>query len=136
MWRPWPAPRGGRGRIVAKEASLILDTGAYATHGPVITEIATMMAAGPYRHPNMLVEGRTVYSNRTPAGSTRAPSGPQGCWALQQHVDAIAERLGLDKLEFRLRNIVAEGDEGPTRQRFDKIRARESPLEAAPPPRR
>jgi len=119
------------GTIVAHEASLILDTGAYATHGPVITEIATMMAAGPYRHPNMLVEGRTVYSNRTPAGSTRAPSGPQVCWALEQHVDAIAERLGLDKLEFRLRNIVAEGDEGPTGQRFEKIGARESLLEAA-----
>jgi CO/xanthine dehydrogenase Mo-binding subunit len=119
------------GTIVAHEARLILDTGAYATHGPVITEIATMMAAGPYRLPNLLVEGRTVYSNRTPAGSTRAPSGPQVCWALEQHVDAIAERLGLDKLEFRLRNIVAEGDEGPTGQRFEKIGARESLLEAA-----
>src|SRR3990170_4883933 len=119
------------GTITSHQARLILDTGAYATHGPVITEIATMMAAGHYRHPNMLVEGRTVYSNRTPAGSTRAPSGPQVCWALEQHVDAIAERLGLDKLEFRLRNIVAEGDEGPTGQRFEKIGARESLLEAA-----
>ena len=119
------------GTITAHQVRLVLDTGAYATHGPIITEIATMMAAGPYRLPNLLVEGHTVYTNRTPAGSTRAPSGPQVCWALEQHVDTIAERLGLDRLEFRLRNIVEEGDEGPTGQRFEKIGARESLLEAA-----
>lgn len=119
------------GTITAHQARLVLDTGAYATHGPITTEIATMMAAGPYRLPNLLVEGRTVYTNRTPAGSTRAPSGPQVCWALEQHIDAIAGRLGLDPLELRLRNIVEEGDEGPTGQRFEKIGARESLLEAA-----
>jgi len=118
------------GTITAHEVRLVMDTGAYATHGPVITEIATMMASGPYRLPNLRVEGRTVYTNRTPAGSTRAPSGPQVCWALEQHVDTVAARIGVDPLAFRLLNIVAEGDEGPTGQRFEKIGARES-LKAA-----
>jgi CO/xanthine dehydrogenase Mo-binding subunit len=119
------------GTITAHEAHLILDTGAYATHGPVITEIATMMAAGPYRLPNLHVEGRTVYTDRTPAGSTRAPSGPQVCWALEQHIDTLASRVGLDPLAFRLRNIVEEGDLGPTGQRFERIGARASLEEAA-----
>ena len=118
------------GTITAHEAHLVLDTGAYATHGPVITEVATMMAAGPYRMPNILVEGRTAYTNRTPAGSTRAPSGPQVCWALEQHIDALAERVGQDPLAFRLHNIAQEGDTGPTGQVFEKIGAKES-LEAA-----
>ncbi len=77
------------GTITAHEARLVLDTGAYATHGPVITEIATMMAAGPYRLPNLFVEGRTAYTNRTPAGSTRAPSGPAGLLG-----DGAARRRG------------------------------------------
>jgi CO/xanthine dehydrogenase Mo-binding subunit len=119
------------GTITAHEAHLVLDTGAYATHGPVITEIATMMAAGPYRLPNLLVEGRTAYTNRTPAGSTRAPSGPQVCWALEQHVDTLAGRLGMDPLEFRLRNVAEEGDLGPSGQTFEKIGARESLVAAA-----
>ena len=118
------------GTITAHEAHLVLDTGAYATHGPIITEIATMMAAGPYRLPNLLVEGRTAYTNRTPAGSTRAPSGPQVCWALEQHVDELAGTLGMDPLAFRLRNVAEEGDLGPSGQTFEKIGARES-LEAA-----
>jgi CO/xanthine dehydrogenase Mo-binding subunit len=118
------------GTITAHDARLILDTGAYATHGPVITEIATMMAAGPYRLPNLFVEGRTAYTNRTPAGSTRAPSGPQVCWALEQQIDAVANELGMDPLAFRLKNVAEEGDLGPSGQTFEKIGARES-LEAA-----
>ena len=89
-----------------------------------------MMAAGPYRLPNLFVEGRTAYTNRTPAGSTRAPSGPQVCWALEQHVDAVANELGMDPLALRLRNVAEEGDLGPSGQTFEKIGARES-LEAA-----
>ncbi len=119
------------GTITARQAKLRLDTGAYAAHGPGATEIATMMAAGPYKIPNLLIEGHTVYTNRTPAGSTRAPTGPQVCWAVEQHTDLLAERVSKDALEFRLQNLAEEGDEGPTGQIYDGIGVKECVGKAA-----
>ena len=119
------------GTITARQARLVLDTGAYAAHGPAITEIATMMAAGPYRIPHLLVEGYTVYTNKTPAGSTRAPAGPQVCWAVEQHTDVLAERVGMDPFDFRMLNLVEDGDEGPTGQVLDAVGVKECLEKAA-----
>ena len=119
------------GTITARQARLVLDTGAYATHGPPITELSTMMAVGPYRIPNLLVEASTVYTNKTPAGSTRAPGGPQVCWAVEQHTDVLAERLGMDPLDFRMRNLVEEGDSGPTGQIIEEVGVKECLEKAA-----
>jgi CO/xanthine dehydrogenase Mo-binding subunit len=115
----------GDGTIVARRARIILETGAYAADGPTLAEVATMMAGGPYRIPHLLIEAHTVYTNKTPAGSTRAPTGPQVCWAVEQHTDVLAERVGLDPYEFRMRNVVEQGDEGPTGQRFEAIGMKE-----------
>lgn len=119
------------GAITARQARLVLDTGAYAAHGPGCSDIATMMAAGPYRIPNLLIEAYTVYTNKTPCGSTRAPTGPQVCWAIEQHTDELAERLGLDPLELRLRNVVVNGDDGPTGQIFDSAGVKKCVEQAA-----
>jgi CO/xanthine dehydrogenase Mo-binding subunit len=113
------------GTILARSAKLTLDTGAYASHGPAISEIATMMAVGPYRIPHVFVEAHTVYTNKTPAGSTRGPSGPQVCWAVEQHTDELAARAGQTPLDFRRRNLVAAGDVGPTGQTFEETGALE-----------
>ena len=78
-----------------------------------------MMIAGPYRIPDIDIEALSVYTNRTPSGSVRAPTGPQACWAVEQHHDVLAARVGLDPVEFRWRNLVHDGDEGPTRQRHE-----------------
>lgn len=102
------------GTICGRRARLVLDTGAYASHGPTAAEIATLMAVGPYRIDDLAIEARTVYTTRTPAGSTRAPTGPQMCWAVEQHTDALARRAGLDPVAFRERNLAADGDRGPT----------------------
>lgn len=109
------------GEIVARKARIVLDGGAYAGHTPAIADIATMIAAGPYRIPNLHIEAQAVYTHRTPAGSTRGPSGPQVCWALEQHTDVVAERIGLDPVGFRLQNVVVDGDEGPTGQIHDGV---------------
>jgi CO/xanthine dehydrogenase Mo-binding subunit len=109
------------GTILVRQARLVLDTGAYAAHGPVCSEIATMMATGPYRIPNLFIEAHAVYTNKTPAGSVRAPTGPQVCWAIEQHTDVCAGRIELDAVEFRLKNLVREGDEGPTGQRLTAV---------------
>ena len=104
------------GRIVAKEGRLWFDTGAFAGSGPGVASVATLMLAGPYRIPNLLLEGYAVYTNKTNFGSFRAPSGPQANFAVESQMDVIADALGLDPLELRLRNIVREGEEGPTGQ--------------------
>ncbi len=111
------------GVMTARTARLVLDTGAYASDAPSIAEIATMMAAGPYRIPNLNIEAHTVYTHKTPAGSVRAPSGPQIAWAVEQHTDEVGRRVGLDGYEVRRRNLLAEGDEGPTGQRMKAIAA-------------
>lgn len=105
------------GRMLARRARLVLDTGAYASHGPNSAEIATLMAVGPYAIPQVSVQAHTVYTHRTPAGSTRAPTAPQLCWALEQHVDEIAARLGVDPVEFRLGAVFADGDTTATGRR-------------------
>jgi len=107
------------GTILARTARIVLDSGAYASDTPVLGQIAAMMVAGPYRIPDVEIEALTVYTNRTPSGSVRAPTGPQSCWAVEQHHDVIAARVGLDPVEFRRRNLVRDGDEGPTRQKHE-----------------
>jgi CO/xanthine dehydrogenase Mo-binding subunit len=109
------------GTMTARTANVVMDTGAYASDAPSIAEIATMMAAGPYRIPHLNIEAHTVYTHKTPAGSVRAPSGPQIAWAVEQHTDELGKRVGLDGYEIRKRNLLAEGDEGPTGQRMHAI---------------
>jgi CO/xanthine dehydrogenase Mo-binding subunit len=115
----------GDGTITARRARVILDTGAYASDSPVLSEVATMMAAGPYRIPNLFIEAHTVYTNKTPCGSVRAPTGPEVCWAVEQHTDVVAGRIGMDPVEFRRRTLMVDGDEGPTGQRMEGVGARE-----------
>lgn len=110
---------GEDGTILARTARILLDSGAYASDTPVLGQVASMMVAGPYRIPDLEIEALTVYTNRTPSGSVRAPTGPQACWAIEQHHDVLAARVGLDPVEFRRRNLVRDGDEGPTRQRHE-----------------
>jgi CO/xanthine dehydrogenase Mo-binding subunit len=109
------------GTITARQATVILDTGGNATHGPACSEIATMMAVGPYRIANLAIEGHAAYTNNTSAGSVRTPTGPQVCWAVEQHTDSLALAIGADPYAFRMQNLVDEGDEGPTGQIFGSI---------------
>ena len=104
------------GRILAREGRLWFDTGAFAGSGPGVASVATLMLAGPYRIPNLLLEGYAVYTHKTNFGSFRAPSGPQANFAVESQMDIVADALGIDPLELRLRNIVREGEEGPTGQ--------------------
>ena len=71
---------------------------------------------------NVNVESTLVYTNNQPSGSIRAPTAPQVCWALEQHMDELAEALGLDPVELRRRTLFEEGDEGPTRQVSGRLR--------------
>ena len=109
------------GTLVARRGRLVLDGGAYCGEGGFFAQLAAMHACGPYVIENVNVESTLVYTNNQPSGSIRAPTAPQVCWAVEQHMDELAEAVGLDPVELRRRTLIAQGDEGPTRQVFGPI---------------
>ncbi len=109
------------GTIVARRGWLVLDNGAYTADAAFFPQLAAMHVAGPYRIPHLRIDSQLVYTNTQPSGSVRAPTAPQACWALEQHVDEVARRIGMDGLEFRRRNAVDTGDVGPSGQTFEQI---------------
>ena len=119
------------GSIVARKARLVLDKGAYCGEGGFLAQMAAMHACGPYKMEHVFVESYLNYSTTQPSASVRAPAAPQVCWALEQHVDEIARAIDLDPLELRRRTLIAEGDEGPTKQVFDHVAIKETLERAA-----
>ena len=109
------------GTLVARRSRLILDKGAYCGEGGFLGQMAAMHACGPYVIENVNVEAHLVYSNNQPSGSVRAPTAPQVCWGLEQHMDEIARAIEMDPVELRRRTLIEEGAEGPTRQVFDQV---------------
>ena len=114
------------GTLVARRGRLVLDGGAYCGEGGFFAQLAAMHACGPYVIENVNVGSTLVYTNNQPSGSIRAPTAPQVCWAVEQHMDELAEALELDSVELRRRTLIAEGDEGPTRQVFGPIAMKET----------
>lgn len=98
------------GRLVARTCDMLFDTGAYADIGPRTSKNAGYASGGPYRIPNVAFDSYCVYTNKPPAGAFRGFGVPQVCWAYEQQMDMIAERLGLDPVEIRLRNMYEEGE--------------------------
>jgi CO/xanthine dehydrogenase Mo-binding subunit len=98
------------GTLVAKEVDASIDTGAYADCGPGVAVKIGYSAVGPYRIPNVLVDSRCVYTNRPPNGAFRGFGATQAVWASESMIDRLADVLGLDPLELRLRNVLRNGD--------------------------
>ena len=109
------------GTLVARRARLVLDKGAYCGEGGFLGQMAAMHACGPYVIGNIKVDSYLNYTNNQPSGSVRAPTAPQVCWGLEQHMDEVAAELGMDPVELRRRALIEEGAEGPTRQVFDEV---------------
>ena len=109
------------GRLVARQATLVLDKGAYCGEGGFLGQMAAMHACGPYVIENIRVEASLNYTNNQPSGSVRAPTAPQVCWGLEQHMDEVARAIDMDPVELRRRTLIEQGAEGPTRQVFDEI---------------
>jgi CO/xanthine dehydrogenase Mo-binding subunit len=102
------------GHLLAREGRIVVDCGAFAGSGPGTAAISLQIMAGPYKTPALALEGIAVYTNKVPSGSFRAPAGPMANFAVESQMDMIAKDLGIDPLEIRLRNIVGEGDPGPS----------------------
>jgi CO/xanthine dehydrogenase Mo-binding subunit len=109
------------GAITARRAKVVIDNGAYTADSAFFSQLAAMHVAGPYKIPHVFVEGSLVYTNNQPSGSVRAPTAPQACWAIESHTDEVAAAIGMDPVEFRRRNAVDTGDEGPSGQTYDEI---------------
>ena len=99
------------GTIVAREAEIHLDTGGYADNGPQVATRAATRVLGPYRIPHIRTDASAVYTNKSSAGSFRAIGAPQVIFASESHLDMIAERLGIDPAELRLKNFLKKGEE-------------------------
>ncbi len=98
------------GRITARQFNFIVDSGAYATHGPGVTEFAILHGQGPYSIPNVAVEARLVYTNKLPFGAYRGYGGPQIHYAGESQLDELAETLGMDPVELRMKNAITGQD--------------------------
>jgi len=97
------------GRIVAREAEVIMDTGAYADNGPRVAKRVANRVHGPYDIEHCQIDVLAVYTNTVPAGSMRSIGGPQSIWPLESHMDSMAEKLGIDALDLRLKNLLRPG---------------------------
>ncbi|HEY0519423.1 MAG TPA: xanthine dehydrogenase family protein molybdopterin-binding subunit [Ilumatobacteraceae bacterium] len=109
------------GSITARKAWIAIDNGAYTADSGFFPQLAAMHVSGPYRIPNLDVAAHLVYTNHQPSGSVRAPTAPQACWAVESHTDEIAAALGMDPVEFRRKNAVDTGVEGPSGQTYGEI---------------
>jgi CO/xanthine dehydrogenase Mo-binding subunit len=120
------------GAMVAHQARVVFDSGAYGGFKPVPTVNlgGAAKAGGPYKIPHVHIEGLQVYTNTIPGGFMRAPGEPQTVFATESHIDCIARQLVIDPVDFRLQNLLEDGDETPIGTRYQGIRARET-LQAA-----
>jgi CO/xanthine dehydrogenase Mo-binding subunit/aerobic-type carbon monoxide dehydrogenase small subunit (CoxS/CutS family) len=104
------------GRITAYRFHGDFNTGAYASWGPTVANRVPVHAMGPYRVANALCTSAAVHTTDPPAGAFRGFGVPQAARAHETLMDVLAERLGIDPLEFRLRNALRPGDATPTGQ--------------------
>ena len=98
------------GLITARDIDIRFDTGAYADNSPLVLTKSINRSFGPYRVPNLRVRGVAAYTNTSPASSYRGFGAPQAALAGELNMDMAADRLGIDPVELRRRNLLAPGD--------------------------
>jgi len=104
------------GKLLAMEIDFVIDGGAYCTLSPVVLSRGTIHAAGPYFCPNVRIHSRAVATNVPPHGAFRGFGAPQSIFALERHMDKVAQAVGLSPEEFRRRNFLHEGETTATSQ--------------------
>lgn len=108
------------GTITANAMYALSDTGAYGSHALTVTgntghkAMALYVGDGEYRKsPNIQFYADIVYTNHPPAGAYRGYGVPQGFWAIERHMEKITQKLGMDPIEFRLKNSLRQGELQP-----------------------
>ncbi|MEC7491146.1 MAG: molybdopterin cofactor-binding domain-containing protein [Pseudomonadota bacterium] len=118
------------GDLIAYEMSGDFDTGAYVSWGLTVKDRVPVHSPGPYFVPNVEAKTRAVFTNGTPAGAFRGFGIPQAAIAHDNLMDRLAEKIGMDPLEFRLRNAIRKGQETPTGQLLEYSAGLDKCLEA------
>jgi CO/xanthine dehydrogenase Mo-binding subunit len=104
----WAATQ--EGKLLAAETTVIADAGAYMYTTNKVLGNCTITATGPYFIPNVKEDVYGVYTNNVPTAAFRGFGAPQALWMAELQMDKLAEKLGLDPVDFRHRNALREGD--------------------------
>jgi len=107
------------GRLVYVKATIVLDGGAYASTTKAVVGNAASLGVGPYEVPHVAIDAYGARTNNPPCGAMRGFGAVQACFGYESQMDALAARLGLDPLELRARNAVAQGSVLATGQVID-----------------
>lgn len=99
-----------QGTIVAVTDDFIQDQGAFLPSGILVADTTAISIPGPYKVPHFEAKGDTVYTNKVPVGPYRGAGRPQGTFVMERLLDAAADRLGMDRVEIRRRNLVSPSD--------------------------
>tara|TARA_B100000029_G_scaffold161215_1_gene157174 strand:- start:18583 stop:20814 length:2232 start_codon:yes stop_codon:yes gene_type:complete len=120
------------GTITAWEANAYLAVGAYASYAPVPGGLRGVLEmGGPYKVDNVKLSVIQTYANLVPCGFARAPGMPQGLWAGESHMDACARAIGMDPYDFRIKNVIHDGEALMNDSSFQALRVEETITEAA-----
>ena len=104
------------GKILGGEIEFVIDGGAYVTLSPVVLSRATIHAGGTYYWPNIRITAKAVATNTPPHGAFRGFGAPQSLFALERHMDRIAQVVGLSPVEIRKRNFLQQSQTTTTEQ--------------------
>jgi CO/xanthine dehydrogenase Mo-binding subunit len=104
------------GKILGAEIDFTIDGGAYATLSSVVLSRGTIHAGGPYYWPNVRIHAKAVATNAPPHGAFRGFGAPQSIFAMERHMDRIAQVVGLSPVEIRRRNFLKPGQTTTTEQ--------------------
>ncbi|MFC1929459.1 xanthine dehydrogenase family protein molybdopterin-binding subunit [Chloroflexota bacterium] len=113
------------GTIIAREMRLIIDGGAYAEWAPIACRQGLYAAVPLYNIPHCKMDAWGVYTNSSSSGPLRGAGVPQPNWAIEAQMDIIANRLGIDPVELRRKNLLKEGDKNIVGEVMYSMKARE-----------
>jgi CO/xanthine dehydrogenase Mo-binding subunit len=114
------------GTLTALQVQHFVSCGAYAGYTPGGGLGGANAAGGPYRVPNVKFESANVYTNTLPAQIMRAPGEPQAVFALESHMDEVAREIGMDPVEFRMKNLVETGEPWAAGEEMEDVRIKET----------
>ncbi|MCQ4083124.1 xanthine dehydrogenase subunit D [Streptomyces sp. RB6PN25] len=107
------------GKITHMKCRIVLDGGAYASASPAVVGNASSLSVGPYVIDDVEIEAVALYTNNPPCGAMRGFGAVQACFAYESQMDKLAEKLGMDPVEFRQKNAMSQGTIMPTGQVVD-----------------
>ncbi len=114
------------GSLTAHLQEMYFDSGAYAGLMPLGALAGVDRIAANWRIPNARFDQYHVYTNNIPGGYMRGPGEAQGSFAIESHMDEVARGLGMDPLEFRMKNVLHDGQRTPMDELFAGVRAGET----------